>query len=104
MGAKAHFTMLMMFPRSPTPVRETEAASVPAPVKMTWEEEARAKKFQEGIKKAVKGDAKDSKKKDKNKDKDEEEPKEKASKKDKDKEPEEAKEKKSKKDKEESNK
>merc|ERR1712178_499930 len=35
--AKAHFNMLMMFPRSPTPVRETEAASVPAPVKMTPE-------------------------------------------------------------------
>merc|ERR1712217_1008825 len=75
--AKAHFTMLMMFPRSPTPVRETEAASVPAPVKMTPEEEARAKKFQEGIKAAVKADSKDSKKKDKKKAKDEDKPKEK---------------------------
>merc|ERR1712113_886412 len=44
--AKAHFTMLMMFPRSPTPVRETEKADVAAPVQMTPEEEARAKKFQ----------------------------------------------------------
>merc|ERR1712151_1039806 len=67
--AKAHFTMLMMFPRSPTPVRETEKADVAAPVQMTPEEEARAKKFQEGIKKAVKEDAKDSKKKEKKKDK-----------------------------------
>merc|ERR1712151_1080216 len=69
--AKAHFTMLMMFPRSPTPVREreTEAAGVAPPVQMTPEEEARAKKFQEGIKKAVKEDAKDSKKKEKKKDK-----------------------------------
>merc|ERR1712039_419967 len=87
--AKAHFTMLMMFPRSPTPVREMEAAGVAAPVQMTPEEEARAKKFQEGIKKAVKEDAKDSKKKEKKKDKEED-----TSKKDKAKEPEEPKEKK----------
>merc|ERR1711920_543075 len=96
--AKAHFTMLMMFPRSPTPVREMEAAGVAAPVQMTPEEEERAKKFQEGLKKAVKGDAKDSKKKEKKKDKEEED----TSKKDKAKEPEEPKEKKSKKDKEDS--
>mmetsp|Transcript_48894 Transcript_48894/g.79347 ORF Transcript_48894/g.79347 Transcript_48894/m.79347 type:complete len:536 (-) Transcript_48894:54-1661(-) len=72
MRAKAFFSPLTMFPRSPSPVRNqvqkiavTDVEAPPVPVPFTKEEEERAKRFQAGISKAVKAEDKDEKKRDK---------------------------------------
>jgi len=65
MRQKAFFSMLAMYPRSPSPQRvsaQEDKASVEAPPQLTKEEEARNAKFQAGIKKAAKGESKELKK------------------------------------------
>lgn len=69
MREKAFLDMTMMYPRSPSPQRET-AQKVPevpeAPPPMTKAEEERNSRFQAGLQKAAKQEAKDAKKREKN--------------------------------------
>merc|ERR1711879_842286 len=64
----ASFNPWSIFPRSPTPQRKNEGPGdemAAPPPELSREEEARNEKFQAGLKKAIKDEAKDSKKKEK---------------------------------------
>lgn len=68
MREKAFFDITMMYPRSPSPQRETaqKGPEVPeAPPPMTKAEEERNARFQAGLQKAEKREAKDAKKREK---------------------------------------
>ncbi|CAE7454636.1 unnamed protein product [Symbiodinium natans] len=88
MRSKAFFSFLTMYPRSPSPQRETQPEAE-APAQMTKEEHKRNDRFQDNIKKAMKTESKELKKIEKEKEKetkgteDKDEKKEKKEKKDK---------------------
>eukprot|EP00933_Yihiella_yeosuensis_P034346 TRINITY_DN27836_c0_g2_i1.p1 TRINITY_DN27836_c0_g2~~TRINITY_DN27836_c0_g2_i1.p1 ORF type:complete len:515 (+),score=171.57 TRINITY_DN27836_c0_g2_i1:57-1601(+) len=68
MRGKAFFGMQLMYPRSPSPQKQKEQAGPEKKVEpppLTKEEEERNKRFQAGIKQAVKEEAKEAKKADK---------------------------------------
>lgn len=84
---KAHFGTYAIFPRSPTPKREPAKGIVEEPeqneppAEMTQEEKDRSDKFQAGLKKAMKGEAKEFQKQQKKEGKGKEEKKDKKEKK-----------------------